>query len=279
MTSEKAHGTERINKWIDQQPVTSPQVELSVIIPAYNEERRLPPTLIDVIDFFDRKSMSYEVLVIDDGSRDGTAEVVRKFERVRNQVRLIQLPRNYGKGHAVRLGVLNCRGSHILFADADGATPIQEFERLQAAISGGADVAIGSRALASTETKVATSLHRRFLGRVFNKCVNMILLPSIADTQCGFKMFTRKAALFLFRRQRADRFSFDVELLYMAHKADLAITEVPINWTNVPGSKVNLVRDSLSMFRDVFRFKVVHRGIDRACFDQFEEQVAETPKT
>jgi dolichyl-phosphate beta-glucosyltransferase len=279
MTSENVHGTERINNWIDQQPVTSPRVDLSVVIPAYNEERRLPPTLIDVIDFFDRKSISYEVVVIDDGSTDGTAEVVRKFERVRNQVRLIQLPRNYGKGHAVRLGVLNCRGSCILFADADGATPIQEFDRLKAAISEGADVAIGSRALASTETKVATSLHRRFLGRVFNKCVNMILLPSIADTQCGFKMFTRKAALFLFRRQRADRFSFDVELLYMAHKANLAIKEVPINWTNVPGSKVNLVLDSLSMFRDVFRFRVIHRGIDRECFDQFEEQIAETPNT
>jgi dolichyl-phosphate beta-glucosyltransferase len=279
MTSENVHGTERINNWIDQQPVTSPRVDLSVVIPAYNEERRLPPTLIDVIDFFDRKSISYEVVVIDDGSTDGTAEVVRKFERVRNQVRLIQLPRNYGKGHAVRLGVLNCRGSCILFADADGATPIQEFDRLKAAISEGADVAIGSRALASTETKVATSLHRRFLGRVFNKCVNMILLPSIADTQCGFKMFTRKAALFLFRRQRADRFSFDVELLYMAHKANLAIKEVPINWTNVPGSKVNLVLDSLSMFRDVFRFRVIHRGIDHECFDQFEEQIAETPNT
>jgi dolichyl-phosphate beta-glucosyltransferase len=276
MTPDTAHGTERINNWIDQQPVTSPQVDLSIIIPAYNEERRLPPTLIDVIDFFDRKAISYEVVVIDDGSSDGTAEVVRKFERVRNQVRLIQLPRNYGKGHAVRLGVLNCRGSRILFADADGATPIQECERLEAALSTGADVAIGSRALASTETKVATSLHRRFLGRVFNRCVNMILLPSIADTQCGFKMFTRKAALFLFRRQRADRFSFDVELLYMAHKAQLTIKEVPINWTNVPGSKVNLVVDSLSMFRDVFRFRVIHRGIDRACFDQFEEQIAET---
>lgn len=278
MTPDNANRTERIDNWIGQQPITSPQVALSIIIPAYNEERRLPPTLIDVIDFFDRKSISYEVLVIDDGSKDGTAEVVRKFERVRNQVRLIQLPRNYGKGHAVRLGVLNSRGAMILFADADGATPIQEFERLEAALSAGADIAIGSRALASKETKVATSIHRRLFGRVFNKCVNMILLPSIADTQCGFKIFTRKAALFLFRRQRADRFSFDVELLYMAHKANLAVTEVPINWTNVPGSKVNLVLDSLSMFRDVFRFKVIHRGIDRSCFEQFEEQSAETSK-
>lgn len=278
MSADNSNRTERVADWIGQQPITSPQVQLSVIIPAYNEERRLPPTLIDVIDFFDRRSISYEVLVIDDGSKDGTAEVVRKFERVRNQVRLIQLPRNYGKGHAVRLGVLNSRGSQILFADADGATPIQEFERLEAALSAGADIAIGSRALASKDTKVATSIHRRLFGRVFNKCVNMILLPSIADTQCGFKMFTRKAALFLFRRQRADRFSFDVELLYMAHKAHLAVTEVPINWTNVPGSKVNLVIDSLSMFRDVFRFKVIHRGIDRSCFEQFEEQTAETSK-
>ncbi|MEN9846660.1 MAG: hypothetical protein RIS36_1807 [Pseudomonadota bacterium] len=278
MAPETTHGNERVNNWIEQQPVTSPQVYLTVVVPAFNEERRLPPTLIDIIDFFDRKSITYEVIVIDDGSTDSTAEVVRKFERVRNQVRLIQLPKNYGKGHAVRLGVLNSRGNRILFADADGATPIQEFDRLESAISLGADIAIGSRALASADTKVATSLHRRVLGRVFNKCVNLILLPTIADTQCGFKMFTRKTALFLFRKQRADRFSFDVELLYMAYKANVNIKEVPINWTNIPGSKVSLVRDSLAMFRDVFRFRVVHRGIDRDSFEQFEEHVSDLPK-
>jgi dolichyl-phosphate beta-glucosyltransferase len=278
MTPQTTRDDERLTTWIEQQPITSPPVELSIIVPAFNEERRLPPTLIDMIDFFDRKGISYEVLVIDDGSTDSTTEVVRKFERVRNQVRLIQLPRNYGKGHAVRLGVLNCRGVKILFADADGATPIQEFERLDAAITAGADIAIGSRALASTDTRVATSIHRRFLGRVFNKCVNLLLLPSIADTQCGFKIFTRKAAMFLFRKQRADRFSFDVELLYMAHKAELKIKEVPINWTNVPGSKVNLVLDSLAMFRDVFRFRVIHRGVDRASFEQFDEQTNESAK-
>jgi dolichyl-phosphate beta-glucosyltransferase len=223
MTTDFASGPERIATWIDRQPVTAAQVDLSVVVPAYNEERRLPPTLIDMIDYLDRRGLSYEILVIDDGSRDGTPEVVRKFERVRNQVRLIQLPKNYGKGHAVRLGVLNSRGARVLFADADGATPIQELDRLQTALSSGADLAIGSRALASSDTKVATSIHRRVLGRVFNRCVNLILLPSIADTQCGFKMFTRTAALFLFRRQRADRFSFDVELLYMAHKANMVI--------------------------------------------------------
>jgi len=271
MTPDRPQRPETVESWIGQQAVTSSPIEVTVVVPAYNEERRLPPTLIDIIDYFDRKGMAYEVIVIDDGSRDGTAEVVRKFERVRQQVRLIQLPKNYGKGHAVRLGVLNSRGEKVLFADADGATPIQEFERLEKAISAGSDIAIGSRALASTDTKVTTSIHRRALGRMFNTCVNFILLPSIADTQCGFKMFKRKAAMFLFKRQRADRFSFDVELLYMAHKAGLAVKEVPINWRNVPGSKVNLVVDSLCMFRDVFRFKVIHRGINPESFEQFED--------
>ena len=256
---------------MERQHTSAPSVSISVVVPAFNEERRLPPTLIDIIDFFERKGTPYEVIVVDDGSRDNTAEVVRKFERVRPEVRLIQLPKNQGKGHAVRLGVLNSRGLRILFVDADGATPIAEMERLQAALDSGSDVAIGSRALASTDTKVATSLHRKVLGRVFNRCVNIILLPSIADTQCGFKMFSRKAALFLFRKQTSDRFSFDVELLFLARKAGLRVAEVPINWTNVPGSKVNLVVDALLMFRDVFRFRVLHRGVSREAYEQFEQ--------
>lgn len=262
--------TERLNDWMERQPVSAPTVDISIVVPAYNEERRLPPTMIDIIDFFDRKGCRYEVVVVDDGSSDNTAEVVRKFERVRPEVRLIQLPKNHGKGHAVRLGVLNSHGKRVLFADADGATPIQEVERLQAALEAGNDIAIGSRAKASSETRVATSIHRKVLGRVFNRCVNAILLPSIADTQCGFKMFNRKAALFLFRRQTSDRFSFDVELLFLAHKAGLRIAEVPINWTNVPGSKVNLVLDAILMFRDVFRFRVLHRGVSREQYEQFE---------
>ncbi len=263
--------SERLSNWMERQHTSAPSVSISVVVPAFNEERRLPPTLIDIIDFFERKGTPYEVIVVDDGSRDNTAEVVRKFERVRPEVRLIQLPKNQGKGHAVRLGVLNSRGLRILFVDADGATPIAEMERLQAALDSGSDVAIGSRALASTDTKVATSLHRKVLGRVFNRCVNIILLPSIADTQCGFKMFSRKAALFLFRKQTSDRFSFDVELLFLAHKAGLRVAEVPINWTNVPGSKVNLVVDALLMFRDVFRFRVLHRGVSREAYEQFEQ--------
>lgn len=263
-----------LQEWFQQQEASSETVDLSVIVPAYNEERRLPPTLINMIDFFDGRGISYEIIVVDDGSKDGTSEIVRKFERVRDQVRSIQLPRNYGKGHAVRLGVLNSRGKRILFADADGATPIEEFVRLDETLNRGASVAIGSRALASSETKVSTSFHRRLLGRIFNRCVNTILLPSITDTQCGFKMFTRPVALFLFKNQRSDRFSFDVELLYIAKKAGIPISEVAINWNNIPGSKVNLVFDSLKMFRDVFQFKVLHRHISPEQFWKFQEELA-----
>jgi dolichyl-phosphate beta-glucosyltransferase len=250
-----------IDSWIAQQPVTASPVALSVIVPAFNEERRLPPTLIDLIDYCDASLPSYEIIVVDDGSNDRTGDVVRKFERVRQQVRLIQLPRNYGKGHAVRLGALNSRGARVLFADADGATPISELSRLTTAVDDGADIAIGSRAMYSRDTKVQTSLHRKLLGRVFNRCVNLILLPGIADTQCGFKLLTRRAALFLFRHQRSNRFSFDVEILYMAQKVGLSIAEVPINWTNIAGSKVNLVTDAISMFRDILRFRVRHRNL------------------
>lgn len=258
-----------VHDWLESQEPKALQVDVSVVIPAYNEERRLPPTMLDMIDFFDRQPFSYEIIVVDDGSTDATCEVVRKFERVRQQVKLIQLPKNQGKGHAVRLGVLNCHGKIILFADADGATPISEFSRLYGVISGGAEIAIGSRALASLDTKVSTSVHRRLLGRIFNRWVNTVLLPAITDTQCGFKMFSRDAALFLFRRQQSDRFSFDVELLYIATKAGLAIHEVAINWNNIPGSKVNLVVDSLRMLRDVLRFRVQHRNVSPEEYKQF----------
>lgn len=258
-----------VHDWLEGQAATATQIDVSIVIPAFNEERRLPPTLLDMVDYLDRQSFSYEIIVVDDGSRDDTCEVVRKFERVRKQVKLIQLPKNQGKGHAVRLGVLNTRGKTILFADADGATPIEEFARLYTAIQSGSDIAIGSRALASLDTKVSTSVHRRLLGRIFNRWVNTVLLPSITDTQCGFKMFTRNSALFLFRRQNSDRFSFDVEILYIATKAALRIQEVAINWNNIPGSKVNLLVDSLRMLRDVLRFRVLHRNISPEQYVEF----------
>ena len=207
------------------------------------------------------KDFPYEIIVVDDGSSDETIEVVSKFERVRPQVRSIRLPKNAGKGHAVRLGMLNAKGDRLLFADADGATPIIEAERLIAALDEGADIAIGSRAMLSKDTSVKTVWYSKLLGRSFNFVVNVMVLPGIADTQCGFKLFTKDAANFIFSRQTADRFSFDVEILYIAQRAGFKIKEVPVNWENIPGSKVNLVFDALKMFRDVFRFRVIHRNV------------------
>ena len=232
------------------------KMKYSIVIPAYNEEERLPSTLEDTLAFLDQKGVEYEVIVVDDGSSDGTAELVQKFAKNSPRVRLLTYPKNRGKGYAVRLGMLNARGNVVLYADADGATPIEEIERLQRAVDQGAEVVIGSRAMYSKETQVKTVIHRKILGRVFNGVVNFVVVPGIADTQCGFKMFPRAVAQDIFSRQRSEGFSFDVEVLFLAGKLGYKITEVPINWTNIPGSKVNLVKDSMLMLIDVFKFRL-----------------------
>lgn len=262
-----------VSSWMEGQPATARSVDLSIVVPAFNEERRLPPTLVDMIDYLDGHDRSYEILVVDDGSSDRTSDVVVKFERIRPQVHLIRVPRNYGKGHAVRTGVLNAHGKRILFADADGSAPIEELERLEACYAQGAEVVIGSRALFSPDTKVNARWYRKYLGRAFNFCVNVLVLPNIADTQCGFKLFSARAARYLFERQQSDGFSFDVEILYIARLAGLSIAEVPINWNNVPGSKVNLILDALAMFRDIILYKVRHRGVTPQSFDQFVQSL------
>lgn len=250
--------SQQLEKWLERQPKNSVEIEISVVIPAYNEARRLPPTLIDMLDYFDQLGRVYEIIVVDDGSHDSTALVVQKFEKIKNQIRLIRMPKNTGKGHAVRTGFLNAHGKIILLADADGATPISEFARLEAAINSGIEIAIGSRAIRSQDTKVKTRWYRKYLGRIFNNCVNLFLLPGIADTQCGFKLFKRGPAQFVFQKQTSERFSFDIEILFIARQVGLKISEVAINWTNVPGSKVNLILDSLDMLKDIFLFRLRH---------------------
>lgn len=254
--------TEKLTTWIQTQPLNSKgDVELSIIIPAYNEKWRLPSTLIDIVDYFDSSPISYEVIVVDDGSSDDTSDIVRKFEKVREQFRLIRLPQNEGKGSAVRFGAMNAKGNEILFLDADGATPIQELERLRAALKKNNDIAIGSRAMMSEDTNIKTIWYRKLLGRIFNNCVNIILLPGIKDTQCGFKIFKKDAAHKVFSKQTSKGFSFDVEILFLARKMNLKIIEVPINWENVPGSKINLLLDSTKMLLDIIKFKFIHRNV------------------
>ncbi|MDD2941958.1 MAG: glycosyltransferase family 2 protein [bacterium] len=226
---------------------------LSIVIPAYNEETRILAALAEADTFLQSQSFDYEIIVIDDGSVDRTVEVVESAGI--SNLRVLALDRNCGKGAAVKAGMRAAKGTMLIYCDADGATPIEELIKLEKAIEAGAAIAIGSRALLSADTTVKTVWYRKYMGRVFNGLVNALILPGIADTQCGFKMFRRDAADYVFGRQLADGFSFDVELLFLARKQGFRITEVPVNWTNVPGSKVNLVRDSLRMLRDIFKFR------------------------
>lgn len=235
--------------------------ELSIVIPAYNEERRLPTTLIDIVDYLDKKRITHEIIVVDDGSLDRTVEIVKKFQKIRPEIKIIEIKPNRGKGNAVRTGMLQATGEKLLFADADGAAPIEEIEKLIAELERGADLVIGSRAIYSPESKVVTHWYRKYLGRSFNFCVNILILPGIMDTQCGFKIFNRDSALFLFSKQTAPGFSFDVEILFLARKAGYKMVEVPINWTNIPGSKVNLIIDAARMLRDILKFRWIHRHI------------------
>lgn len=242
---------------------TSDDLALSVVIPAFNEEQRLTPTVREAIDYLEHRAIRYEIIVVDDGSTDGTRAIVTEFSRLNPAVRLVPLAQNTGKGAAVRAGMLAARGPRVLFTDADGSTSIREIERLDAALDRGADIAIGSRALTSNETRVDALWYRRLLGRLFNAAINHIVVPGIADTQCGFKLFARPVIEPIFSRQTATGFSFDVEVLCIAQRLGLTIAEVPITWKNVPGSKVNLVTDAAKMLWDAVRFRWRHPATQR----------------
>jgi dolichyl-phosphate beta-glucosyltransferase len=229
-----------------------PQPDLSIVIPAFNEEARLGPTLEAYIAYCRQTARQVEVIVVDDGSLDRTSVVVNSFASRHPEVRLIRLAENQGKGHAVRSGVVNAQGRQILFADADAATPLSELERLEAALEDGADVAIGSRALRGEGVTINARVYRRLIGRVFHGMVEFLTVPGVKDTQCGFKLFRGPVAHDLFSRMRIRGFSFDVEVLMMAQRRGYTIAEVPVNWTHQPGSKVNLVTDSVRMLRDLF---------------------------
>lgn len=230
---------------------------VSIIIPAFNEALRLPTTLLLTSDYLEGKD--YEIIVVDDGSNDETASVVLKMSKLRPKIRLISLSKNEGKGKAVRVGLSEAKYSICGFIDADGATPIEELDKLLKALQEGFDIAIGSRAL--KESKVETLIYRRVFGRVFNFFVNLISVPGIADTQCGFKFFKNEAFKKISPHLTCNRFGFDVEILLLARKLKLRIAEVPIKWTNIPGSKVNLLTDSTQMFFDIIKFRCRHRNV------------------
>ena len=224
---------------------------LSVVIPAYNEARRLPATLARVRDYLAARGAGHEILVIDDGSSDATADVARGTGA---PVRVLRHTPNRGKGYAVRRGMLAATGARRLMTDADLSTPIEDLARLEAELDHGFAVAIGSRAVAGARIEVHQPAYREAMGRLFNVLVQTLLLPGLADTQCGFKLFTAAAAETAFSACRLDGFSFDVEALYVARRRGLRIAEVPVVWRNDAATRVGLGGGGAA-FADLLRIR------------------------
>lgn len=226
--------------------------QLSVVIPAYNEATRLPASLARIRAYLDARGQTYEIMVADDGSRDGTDRVA--VAAGGTVVRVLRSERNHGKGHAVRRGMLAAAGERRLMSDADLSTPVEELSRLEAELDAGYDVAIGSRALPGATIEVHQSRYREGVGRLFNWCVRRLLLPQLHDTQCGFKLFSAAAAEHAFSQARLDGFCFDVEALFLAERAGCRIAERPVVWRNDAASRVTLVRGALAFF-DLLRIR------------------------
>jgi glycosyltransferase involved in cell wall biosynthesis len=227
---------------------------LSIIIPSYNEELRLPPSLGLIADYIGKSGRDTEVLVVDDGSTDQTAAVAETFRAQIPRLRVVPNKENRGKGYSVRHGMTEARGDIVLFTDADLSAPIEEADKLIAAMET-YDVAIGSRAMDRNLIAVHESGFREFAGIIFNKIVRAVLWLPFVDTQCGFKAFRRERCKIIFEQQRIERFGFDPELLYLARHHGLKSVEIPVRWAHSPATKVNMLRDSVQMFLDVFTIR------------------------
>ena len=229
---------------------------LSVIIPAYNEGKRLLPTLSKIYAYLSTKDFPYEIIVVDDGSTDNTLQMVKNFASSDKHIVILTNEQNSGKGFSVRKGMLSARGEYAFFTDADLSTPIEEIEKCLPYLINGYDVVIGSRSMPGSDILVHQPWYREKMGKIFNFMVNMVLLKGIIDTQCGFKGFKREAVKSVFSRCKIDGFSFDVEALYLSRKYNFKIKEIPIRWENSPLSKVSPIKHSLQMFKDLIGIKI-----------------------
>lgn len=229
---------------------------LSVVVPAYNEDARIRPSLERLAEYYGEQEYPWDVTIVSDGSKDQTNAIVEEFVKGHPKFRLLAYTPNRGKGYAVRKGILEAPGEWILFCDADLATPQEETEKLLKHMQDGADVAIGSRPLRDSKLEVRQPWYREFLGRCFNKAVQTLAIKGIDDTQCGFKMFTRTAAQDIFARCKLDGFSFDFEALMIARDLGYRIDEIPIRWAHQEGSKVVLLRDGPRMLRDLVKLRL-----------------------
>lgn len=227
----------------------------SIVIPAYNESDRLQNSLQKIVALLAEQNWSAEVLVINDGSRDNTSQIIRQFASQYPFIRLIENPGNRGKGYSVRNGMLQANGDIVLFTDADLSAPISEAPKLFAEIANGADVAFGSRWLVAKMQTERQPILRQVAGRMYNILMRLTLGLKYKDTQCGFKAFNRKGVETIFPRQRIERWGFDVELLFLARKFKLKITEVPVAWAHDDRSKINPLLDGMKMFAEMLSIR------------------------
>jgi dolichyl-phosphate beta-glucosyltransferase len=223
----------------------------SIVIPAYNESGRIVSTLRRVVDYVRAQGWRAEILVVNDGSTDRTVNVVSEFEALAPEVRMIENPGNRGKGYSVRAGMLEAHGEILVFTDSDLSAPIEEADRLFAAIAAGADIAIGSRWLESGRQTHRQPLYRQFFGRCYNLVTRMVMGLPFADTQCGFKAFTRAAAQTVFQLQTIEGWGFDPEILFIALKRGYRVKEVPVTWAHDERTRMKYLKDGVKMLREM----------------------------
>jgi glycosyltransferase involved in cell wall biosynthesis len=241
---------------------------LSIVIPAYNESARIEQTLQRVMDCIYDREWDAEVLVIDDGSADDTRDIVKRWMDVHPRVHLVRNPGNRGKGYSVRNGLLQAAGDVVLFTDADLSAPMEEAERLLAALHAGADVAIGSRWMDRTRQTIHQPMYRRFFGRCFNRLTRTVMGLPFKDTQCGFKAFRRPAAQIIFRLQRIERWGFDPEVLFIARKLRFKIREVPVTWGHDARSRISYLKDGIKMLEELAYIRY------NSIFGRYDEEIA-----
>jgi glycosyltransferase involved in cell wall biosynthesis len=229
----------------------TPNPKYSIVIPAYNESARIGATLESVISCIRRRGWSCEVIVVNDGSKDATADVVQSYAKDAPEVRLVENPGNRGKGYSVKNGLLQARGDIVMFTDADLSAPIEEAERLFAAIDSGADIAIGSRWLKSSRQTHRQPLYRQFFGRCFNIVARHVMGLKFADTQCGFKAFTHQAAQTVFQLMTIERWGFDPEILFIGLLRGFWIIEVPVSWAHDARTRISYIRDGFRMLQEL----------------------------
>ncbi len=237
--------------------------KLSVVVPCFNEEQRLPRTIAQIESYMRARGASYELILVDDGSSDGTRRSMDEAAARNEAVRIVALPRNRGKGRALAEGVKVSQSDAVLVTDADLSTPIEELAKLEAALATGVGVAIASRAVKGSRVELSQPIYRVLMGKAFNIIVQLVLLPGIWDTQCGFKLFLGDIAREVFAGLTTDGFGYDPEVLYRAKKKGVRIVEVPVVWRNSAPTKVMAIRSSADMFRHVLQIRFTSRTQDR----------------